>query len=470
MDGSANASAPRAIVVFRWLLVSCLVALGCGTEAMPLPESPLEARVALLRAVHPAPERTLPRADLDVLVDRFRGHGSEGSIAEAFALRRVVAELGDSHLAVGLPAPAPEEATFAPFLVKRVGERYLVDAGEGLAVGDEVVAIDGEAIETLMARLAELSTVDGDRPAVRLAEAERRFTEHLRLDLGARDEWSITTRPIGSEERVTHRLAGITVGELAALERQSAPVWGEPSPLPTLSTHGDVSVLRLATFGNPDRESFLETIASLAPELAVAGRLVIDLRGNEGGDRSLGIAVARHLLAEPFTQWRSVSARVRAIPEPFAPHVRFVFGATEDSLEGFVGEPVEGGWRVDGDPLAELMEPAEPSYRGPLVLFVDDATNSAAVELAVALQAHHDDVTVIGTETQGECGWHVGQLPILYDDERGAPLLLSLFAIEHVSSPGCVAGRGIQPDVVVELSLGDFTSGRDPFLRALGVP
>lgn len=85
----------------------------------------------------------------------------------------------------------------------------------------------------------------------------------------------------------------------------------------------------------------------------------------------------------------------------------------------------------------------------------------------MALLAHHDDVTVVGTETQGECGWHIGQLPILFDDQRGPPLLMSLFEIDLVATPGSQPGRGIRPDLRVELTRADFDAGRDPFLAAL---
>tara|TARA_B100001750_G_scaffold82963_1_gene65715 strand:- start:4576 stop:5286 length:711 start_codon:yes stop_codon:yes gene_type:complete len=235
-----------------------------------------------------------------------------------------------------------------------------------------------------------------------------------------------------------------------------------------VSSVGDALVLRLATFGTSDRVTYLDEVDRLGPRLAEADPLILDLRGNEGGDRSLGVRVAQYILQEPFTQWARVRTRVREIPDRFRAAVRFPFGP-ESALTDFPGARTTEGWTWTGDPLAATMTPRGAGHAGALVLFVDDATNSAAIELAVALLAHHPNVRVVGTETQGECGWHVGQLPIVFEDGRGPAMILSLFAIDLVPYPGCRPGRGIEPDLPVTTSLEDFRSGRDPYLVALGL-
>jgi len=446
-------------------LVPFVVLLACGTSA---PQgSALGERLGLIRAVHPAPHRTIGEAELDALVAAEEDAWGASELGDARALRRVLSRIGDSHLAAGLPRVSPGDATFVPFLLKRVGDEYRVDAATaGEVVGEEVVAVQGVPIAALMERLSALSTVDGDRPAVRLAEAERRFAEHLRLELGARDEWTLVTRS-GGDER-TSTMAGVTREGLAELElsRRSAATWGSRDRLPLIEEHEGITVLRLASFGTSDRGAYLARIEELAPVFTSAERLVVDLRGNEGGDRSLGVAVARHLLDAPFAQWASVRTRVREIPERFRSEVSYLVG-DESALTAFPGDPVDDGWRVDGDPLADTMIPAEPIYEGPLTLFVDDGTNSAAVELAVALLAHHPDATVLGTETQGECSWHVGQLPIVYQDDAGPAVLLSLFEIELADYDGCRAGRGIEPHLPVGYTLEDFEVAQDPFIERL---
>ena len=448
------------------LALLCL--MGCAADPGSPAVSPLRARLELIRAVHPAPLRTASDEELERLLLAVDSP-SPTPFEAAGALRKLLARVGDSHLAGALPPPAPGEATFLPLLVLRVGEDYRVDAcSDPAAVGAVLTGIGGVPMEVLMEELASMATVDGDRPAVRLAEAERRFVELLRLARGAQEVWQVQVQH-DAEPATEHSLAGVGLAALAGLDAQrQSRAAGRPdaSPLPQLFHDGSLTVLRLATFAPTDRAAYLAEVEALAPAMASAENLVIDLRGNEGGDRSLGVAVARHLLAAPFAQWARVRTRVRAIPERFADHVRFIAGP-EEALTEFPGEATADGRVVRGDPLAATMTPLEPRYDGPLTLVVDDGTNSAAVELAVALLAHHPDVRVAGSETQGECAWHIGQLPILYDDGRGPAMLLSLFEIELVAYPDCRSGRGIEPDLPVTTTLEDFREGRDPVMAAL---
>ncbi|MEL6547316.1 MAG: S41 family peptidase, partial [Myxococcota bacterium] len=321
-------------------------------------------------------------------------------------------------------------------------------------------------VEELITRLAGLAGVDGARSEVQRDEAERRFAEFIRLELGPKSIWTLTVSdPETNVERV-EPLQGTSVDAVGTLERarRSAPYWGERQALPSWSE--EHSMLRLATFGTPERGAYLDAIENLATEFKSVDHLAIDLRGNEGGDRSLGIAVARHLLGQPFRQWTSVRTRVREIDDPFDEWVSFPFGSAT-ALTEFPGDEVEDGWVVQGDPLSQMMVPHDGEFPGRITLLVDDATNSAAVEFAVSLLAHHPRVTVVGRETQGECAWHVGQLPVLFQDDQGPAMIASLFEIELVAYAGCRERRGIEPNIPVAYDESDFAEGIDPYLRAI---
>lgn len=119
-----------------------------------------------------------------------------------------------------------------------------------------------------------------------------------------------------------------------------------------------------------------------------------------------------------------------------------------------------------GDPLAGTMLPVDRPHTGPVVLFVDDGTNSAAVELAVSLRAYRPGVLVVGTPTQGACDRHTGELPVTYDLGDGVVVMMSLFEVTLVPSPGCESGRGLPIDVPVSLSLEAWSAGEDPWWGA----
>ena len=95
-------------------------------------------------------------------LDRHKTHGR--------ALHRLLARMGDGHLAVALPSLQPGAAAAArllPLLPIRVGDSVYVDASEpAFPPGTRLLAIDGVAIDELYDRLAALVLLDVRLPVV----------------------------------------------------------------------------------------------------------------------------------------------------------------------------------------------------------------------------------------------------------------------------------------------------------------
>lgn len=443
--------------------VSVALLFGCASAPS---RASLADLVTFLRDVHPNVHRYVEADELDSLVaSEAATLGPEARTRDvARAVQRVLAAVGDAHLVAGGTSGVPPGPRF-PLVAVRAGSRIFVDASDPeLPLGTELLGVEGIAAPDLLAELAGYASVDGDRPEVRLAEAERHFAELATLALGDRDEYTVEIRRPG--EAPTSITLPASDAELGAL-RRSAPRWGSrASPWPSVRTHGPVTILELASFGVPDEEEYESRVDALFEDIPSDAPLALDLRGNEGGLRTHGVAVLHHLLAEPFVQWTRVETRVRAIPDQHASRVSYPI-APESALTGFPGAREGAVWVFEGDPLADGMRPTGPAHAGPLFVFVDDATSSAAVELVAALLAHRDGVRVIGTETQGECGRHTGQMPVLYDVGEGVGVLASLFEITLVAYDGCEPGRGVVPDVEVTYEASHFLEARDPFLEAL---
>lgn len=449
------------------VVLAALLLVGCGQA----PVGQLDSLVAFLRDVHPEPHRHVAAAELDALVaGEQSGLGdAPDALALAAATQRVVAALGDAHLVAGLAADGSRREGF-PLQAVRAGDTIFVDASEpALPLGTELVSVEGRPAAAFLRDLSRYASIDGDRPAVRLAEAERRFAGFATLELGRRERYAVEVRRPG--EGVTALTLNASSVDLDA-RRASAPRWGrsDAAPWPSVHAHDAWTILRLPGFGVPDEEGYAARVDAIFAELAPDAPLALDLRGNEGGIRAHGVAVLRHLLAEPFAQWTRVETRVRAIPDAHAARVGFPI-APREALTGFPGARVGDRWVFEGDPMADRMIPTGAPHEGAVAVLVDDATSSAAVELVAALLAHREGVLVVGTETQGECGRHTGQLPVLYDVGAGVSVLASLFEITLVPFSGCEPGRGVVPDVEVRYERAHFLEARDPFLEALaGLP
>jgi len=441
--------------------------------------SDLRAVVRFLEDVHPDPYAHVEPATFRAVVEReaawLEARDDEHSLA--LSLHRVLATLRDGHLALAIPALQPDrDAWFLPVWPKRAGSTTFVDASESeLPPGTVLLAIDDEPIETLYAELSDLVMADGVHESARRADLEAAFPRYHRIARGPRERYEVRVRlPDGEEREVEVSSIGRDALLALAERRRSARVQG---PLPdgdgprwpfVVRIDDETVMLRLSSFGVPDEAEYARRVDALFESIDETDTLVLDLRGNQGGLRTHGVAVLNHVLGRPYAQWERLSARVRRIPRSHRARVSFPV-VPEEALEQLFAGPQDdaGLFVVDGDPLADRMRPHGDGHLGPVVVFVDGVTNSAAVEMVVALRAHAP-VTVVGVETGGECGRHVGELPVVYTTESySIGVLVSLIELTHVPTPGCASGRGIRPDREVSYDEDHFLAGRDPYIEVL---
>ena len=436
----------------KWAAV-LLVLVGCGRP------SGVEGFVGFLDAVHPA--------------GPFEGRlDPPAAPTTSRALAHVLGAAGDAHLALGRPEPAGPVLT--PLIPYATADAVYVDASTAdLPRGTELVSIEGRPAREVLDTMRAWATVDGE-PGLRSdLEVLRSYPAHARTLFGAQDSWSFVVRPPGEEARAL-ALDGVSTRAVEDLlhARHTAARWDLPREVDELWPHwappteGDARRLRLPSFGLPDHEAYAARVDDLLAELEPGETLILDLRGNVGGFRGHGVAVLRHLLDQPFAQWSSVQTRVRRIPRAYRRHLSFPI-VPEDALRTFPGEPLPdgSGWRLDGDPLASRMKPHGDGHDGPIDVFIDDATSSAAVELLAALIAARPDVRLFGVETQGGCASHQGEVPAVYAVDAEHRVMLSLWHITLVPTPRCRAGHGFEPDVRIVPSIDDL-DGEDPFLEA----
>ncbi len=178
---------------------------------------------------------------------------------------------------------------------------------------------------------------------------------------------------------------------------------------------GGIGYLRFNLFMLPLLDQIRESMSSFHD----APGIILDLRGNSGGDVGVTTAVAR------------------------------LFHTTKTTL---------GTTRLRQGELHRVVFPNPEAYTGPLAILVDEGTGSAAETFAVALQ-ENGRATVIGRATVG------GALPSVIERlPAGARLQ---YAIGEYRTPKDVVleGRGISPDVPVELTRRDLLAGRDPALE-----
>jgi carboxyl-terminal processing protease len=178
----------------------------------------------------------------------------------------------------------------------------------------------------------------------------------------------------------------------------------------------DIGYIRFDVFHPAILDSLLDAIRSLSETHA----MIIDIRGNPGGDFQ-----TRKRLAEQFVTERTLfwSYRTRV-------------GTRE-----------------------VYLDPAPDAYTGQLVVLVDYMSTSSSEEFSGAMQAI-DRATIIGQQTPGK----VLVMEVMQLANGG----IFVFPTEETrTQDGTVLeGRGVIPDIEVELDLSALRDGRDSQLEA----
>jgi hypothetical protein len=160
---------------------------------------------------------------------------------------------------------------------------------------------------------------------------------------------------------------------------------------------GDVGYLRIHTFAVSDVDAFIEDIKHGLKDLPERG-LVIDVRGNPGGDilageRLLALLAPEHK-ADPQLLHFRITPTARRIAERLGaqggPWAETVLESIRSGLKS--GAPYSSGSAIDA-----LPEVTEPGYPGPLVLVVDALCYSTAEVFAAGFQDNRLG-RILGTE------------------------------------------------------------------------
>jgi carboxyl-terminal processing protease len=324
---------------------------------------------------------------------------------------RLLSGLGDSHTFFVPPGRAA--AVDLGWTPRMVGERCLVvevrpgseAARHGLRPGDEILAVEGVHPERanlwttlLLARLVRSRA--GVGLTVRVASGEVRDLEVAPGELGAR--------------------RAASVREFLGSLRQRT----RPRPSSRLASAGDVLVWRLSSFDKHGR--------AVAGGMAAARRhraLVLDLRGNPGGDEGALRRLAGGLLREESP---ATIGRLRA--------------------------------RGRSRPIVTRRWPSSRRFPGPLVVVVDAESASASEVLARTVQLRRRG-RVVGDRTAGAVGLSRVHVLVASRGDSFVPYGVSITeASVEMPDGATLETSGVVPDEVALPTPGDLRAGRDPVL------
>ncbi len=352
--------------------------------------------------------------------------------------------------------------------------------------GAEIAAVDGVPSDTLLARLMPFARADGGNDAKRVAslavQGQSRFeafdvywplvfapaADSVTLDVRSPDlpAGAPPVRVRAATATHAQRLATLEADRVASGASSAGASGSGPWSMRTL---GDsTAVLAMPTWAvyNDawDWQGFLQRtfdalVASRTP------RLVIDLRGNEGG-LSVGDAVLSRLAASdlPLPQFTR-HTRVRRVPADLVPHLDTWDRSFDDWGDAAV-DTGDGFFRLtrgDAPDGGDVIRPRGPRFEGRVAVLVDATNSSATFAFAQQVQAA-GLATLVGEPTGGnQRGINGGAFHFLRLPNSGFEADLPLIGF---FPPSPRPDAGITPDVRARDTAASIAAGTDPVLDA----
>lgn len=445
--------------------------------------------VALLRraweTMHPGLYRYNTPDQITARLDGLsRSWALPGTFRDRFlALSRVTASVQCGHTYPN-PYNAKDAAraqlyssrSLVPFRFRWIDGVMVVTHDDGslgqFARGTIVIAIDGVPTAELLARLVPLARADGTNPGKRTSLMEVRgegrfetFDIHLPLVLPLRD---VATFTLADGQSIRAPL--LTLAERQATLPASAAPAKDANPWTMAMGDNGVARLTMPTWGlynsTFDWKSWL---AGMMNDLTPNGArgLIVDLRGNEGGD-DCGNVILSRLTASDLPLSRDQKwVRYRRAPEALSPHLDTWDRSFLDwGDQAVASEERPRFYRLnrDGDDGNSTMIRAEGQrFAGPVAV-ICDASNSSATFAFCQTVKDTGLATLIGQTTGGNRrGINGGAFVFLRLPTSGLEIDLPLIATFPTTPQPDAA---IVPDREVLTTAQDIALGRDPQMAA----
>jgi hypothetical protein len=318
-----------------------------------------------------------------------------------------------------------------------------LDDGGKLDPGMELLAIDGVSIAEIRRIAFSRMGGDGFIETGKERELESEFASLFPLLVAP-----------ATEVRRSYRIAiagsagPVEVAPLSLADFEARRTRRASQPIVQLETSGPdaPAILTILGFGDPGggEKSFPELLEESFVRLEEEGvvNLIVDLRGNGGGDDTYGALLVSYLTEEPFRYFERIEVT--------------------SGYEGF-GDVIEkdGARLVTAHPGLAVQPVAEHSFRGEVVMLIDGKTFSTAADVATV--AHFNGLAMlVGEETGGGYDGNTsGVSEAISLPNSGIRVNVPCWMYITANLGHDRPGRGAPADHPVQSSIEDLLSGRD---------
>jgi len=286
----------------------------------------------------------------------------------------------------------------------------------------EVLTINGTPVPELLKFMFARFPTDGNAVDARYDMITESFWLYYAwlIDFST-PEFDITFRTSSGKE--SKKIRGVSFQQTASLKFY--PDKSTVSPLLYYEQSGQVGYLSIKTFSSEEINASGQSYSKFLEETFVKiehdkiSQLIIDIRGNGGGDDRYGALLCSYVAKGPFHYFKKVYM-----------------------LDGKTEIPVD-------HPCEQLQQQAAHAYAGKVVLLVDGRTFSTAADVASIFKSMQRG-TLVGRETSGGYDGNTsGRSEQEVLTNTGIRVSIPLWYYENAVKPLQPLDRGVIPDFVV---------------------
>ncbi|MCZ6837491.1 MAG: S41 family peptidase [Planctomycetota bacterium] len=364
-----------------------------------------------------------------------------------------------------------QEDQFLPLQCSIIGNRLFIRENlslrDDLVEGSEILTINGESSRSVIDRLRPSLWADGDIDLARNQKLADDFLLWYAWLIGTPDQYDLVlSQPDGAEQQV--ELEALTLTMMREQHARRSDDTEEPADPPgqfELLEQQNAAVLTINSLFNPhyeragmNFENFLsesfETIEREGVE-----QLIIDVRGNGGGNDVNGRLLVSHLFSQPIPFYRSIAPVTRIFS--YTKYTPVEDPAEIDEIFERFTLTEQGGYEWKTNEKLAAMVPASLVFEGRVIVLIDEGSFSGAAEIASLLR-HHKRAEFVGRETGGTyVGNNSGPGLDIHLPNSGIRFHMPFYRYEMAVDPGEHPTRGILPDHEITPTMDDLISDRD---------
>lgn len=393
----------------------------------------LEECYELIKTRHPDPYAYISESDLEALYQetRFQIKENMNSLDFNRLMTSFISRIGDGHIWFGMPGDEREnflqESSFIPLNVKVIGDELYISSAiedhEELR-GKKILSINGMNSAEILNTILLHYNSDGNQKWQKYIHIENNFPLAYARFIGSYKSYALELEDLGGQtfELIMEGVGKSDFEKYTGKLPQEETLTFEEFPEKNIAYMGIKSFDYYGAAGEEFRtyvDACFEKVFSEDYE-----NLIIDLRGNGGGDPFAAVHLLSYIMREEYQYFAEV-------------------------FPGYYS-------------LSKKVKVNDKTFMGNLYILIDGGSFSTTGHI-LSLLKYHERGIMIGTPSGGTYFCNDNSKDFILSN-TGFRIYLPTSSF-YTAVEGIEKGMGIQPDYFVEVKPEDLITGRDTVLE-----